>query len=328
MRRRDFIAALGSAVALGSVAARAQPQRIRRVGIIHGLLDSDPEQQGRVDAFRQHMQQLGWVEGEHIRYDSRATLGNLDNARRAAADLLKLAPDAVLASGAINVEALQSVSRTLPVVFVGLTDPVGSGLVQSLARPGGSTTGFTSFEYGLSIKWLELLKEIAPSVTNVAVLRQQGNTSGIGMWAAMQVAAPSLKLELSPIGVLDESEIERGIAAFARVSGGGLVIAIGGATIRHRGLISALASRHRLPAVYPNRYFATSGGLVSYGPDLLDQHRRAAGYVDRILKGTKPADLPVETPTKYQLVINSKAAKELGLTVPPTLLARADEVIE
>src|SRR5262245_41418504 len=328
MRRREFITGLGCTAALGATPARAQPQRVRRVGILHGLAETDPEQQSRVAAFQRQMQQLGWVEGEHIRYDSRAMFANPDNARRVAADLLKLSPDLILVSGSLNVEAVQSASRTMPIVFVGLTDPVGAGLVESLARPGGSTTGFASFEYELSIKWLELLKEIAPGVTRVGVLRQQGNSTGIGMWAAMQVAAPSLKLELKPIGVRDDSEIERGIAAFARGSDHGLVITVGGVTIRHRSLISALASRHQLPAVYPNRYFVTSGGLASYGPDLLDQYRRAAGYVDRILKGTKPADLPIETPTKYQLVINNKAAKALRLTVPPMLLARADEVIE
>jgi putative ABC transport system substrate-binding protein len=326
MRRRAFIIGLGSA--LGVAAARAQPRRVRRVGIIHGLVDTDEELQNRVAVFRQHMRELGWVEGEHIRYDSRATQANPENARRAAAELLKLSPDVVLATGSFNVEAMQNVSHAVPIVFVGLTDPVGAGLVESLARPGGSTTGFASFEYDLSIKWLELLKEIAPGVTRVGVLRQQGNSTGIGMWAAMQVAAPSLKLELKPIGVRDEPEIERGVAAFARGSAGGLVITVGGVTVRHRALIGAVASRHQLPAVYPNRYFVTAGGLVSYGPDLLDQYRRAAGYVDLILKGTKPADLPVETPTKYQLVINNKAAKGLGITVPPTLLARADEVIE
>jgi putative ABC transport system substrate-binding protein len=274
------------------------------------------------------MQRLGWVEGEHIRYDIRTTLATRDNARRAVADLLKLSPDIVITTGALFVEAVQSASPTLPIVFVGLTDPVGAGFVDSLARPGGSTTGFQSIEYGLSIKWLELLKEIAPGVTRVGVLRQPGLSTGIGMWAAMQVAAPSLKLELKPIDVRDEAEIERGIAAFARGSNGGLVVTVAGVAIRHRSLISASASRHQLPAVYPNRYFVTSGGLMSYGPDLLDQYRRAAGYVDRILKGTKPADLPVETPTRYQLVINNKAVKALGLTVPATLLARADEVIE
>jgi putative ABC transport system substrate-binding protein len=327
IRRREFITLLGGAAAWPLV-ARAQPQRIRRVGIIHGILETDPELQSRVAAFRQQMQQLGWVEGEHIRYENRPTQANADDARRAAAELVKLSADAVLATGSIIVEAMQSASRTTPIVFVGLTDPVGAGLVESLARPGGSTTGFASFEYGLSIKWLELLKEIAPGITRVGVLRQQGNSTGIGMWAAMQVAAPSLKLELTPIGARDESEVERGIGAFARGADRGLIVTVGGVTVRHRGLIGALAGRHKLPAVYPNHYFVTSGGLMSYGPDLNDQYRRAAGYVDRILRGTKPADLPVETPTKYLLVINNKTAKALGLEVPPTLLARADEVIE
>jgi len=325
--RRKFMTIAGGAAAWPLV-ARAQPQRIRRVVIVNGLVDTDQEYQNRIATFRQQMQQLGWMEGDNIRYDIRSALATPSSARRAAAEALKLSPDVVLTTGALFVEAVQSASLTTPIVFVGLTDPVGAGFVESLARPGGSTTGFASVEYGLSIKWLELLKEIAPSVTEVGVLRQQGLSTGIGMWAAMQVAAPSLKLELKPIGARDETEIERGIAAFARGANGGLVITVGGTMIQHRSLISALATRHRLPAVYPNRYFVTSGGLASYGPDLVDQHRRAAAYVDRILRGTKPADLPVETPTKYQLVINNKAVKALGLTVLPALLARADEVIE
>ena len=219
-------------------------------------------------------------------------------------------------------------TRTIPIVFAGLTDPVGAGFVESLARPGGNTTGFTSFEYGLSTKWIELLKEIAPRVTRVGVLREQGSSIGIGLWAAMQGAAPSLGMELRPIGVRNAPEIERGIAAFARGPNGGLIVTVSGLAIAHRDLISKLAARHQLPAVYPFRYFVTSGGLMSYGPDLVDQFRRAAGYVDRILKGEKPADLPVQAPTKYELVINLKTAKALGLEVPPTLLARADEVIE
>jgi ABC-type uncharacterized transport system substrate-binding protein len=328
MRRREFITGLGGAAAFSFATARAQPQRLRRVGILHGLTETDEETQSRAAAFRQGMQQLGWVEGENVRYESRLTLANVDNARRAAAELVRLSPDVVVATGTLNVEALQSASRALPIVFVGMTDPVGAGLVQTLARPGGSTTGFASLEYGLSIKWLELLKEIAPSVTRVGVLRQQGNPTGIGMWAAMQVAAPSFKMELRPIGVRDDAEVERGIAEFAHGFDGGLIVTVGGVIIRHRSKISALASRHRLPAIYPYRYFVTSGGLMSYGPDLNDQYQRAAGYVDRILKGANPADLPVQTPTKYQLVINKRAFKELGLTLPPTLLARADEVIE
>jgi putative ABC transport system substrate-binding protein len=222
---------------------------------------------------------------------------------------------------------MQGASRTLPIVFVGMSDPVGAGLVQSLARPGGSTTGFASVEYGLSIKWLELLKEIAPSVTRVGVLRQKGNPTGIGMWAAMQVAAPS-KVELWSIDARDDTEAERGIATFAHQPDRGLIVTVGGVIIRHRSKISALASRHRLPTIYPSRYFVTSGGLMSYGPDVNDQYRRAAGYMDRILKGTNPADLPVETPTRYQRVINNRIFKELGVIVPPSLLAGAEEVIE
>ena len=224
--------------------------------------------------------------------------------------------------------ALQRATRTIPIVFVGLTDPVGAGFVESLARPGGNTTGFTSFEYGLSTKWVELLKEIAPRVARVGVLRETGSSVGIGLWAAMQGAAPSLGMELRPIGARDASDIERGVAAFAGVPNGGLIVTVGGVSIRHRDLISTLAARHQLPAVYPFRYFVTGGGLISYGPDLIDQYRRTAGYVDRILKGEKPADLPVQAPTKYEMVINLKTAKALGLTVPSTLLARADEVIE
>ena len=329
MKRREFIALLGGAAAAWPFAVRAQQgQRVRRVGIIDGLIDTDQEAKSRLATFRREMQQLGWVEGQHVRYETRTTMANADLARRSAAELVELSLDVILATGAINVEAMQNANRMLPLVFVGLTDPVGAGFVESLARPGGSTTGFASFEYGLSVKWLELLKEVAPSVTRVGVLRQQGNFTGIGMWAAMQIAAPSLNVELRPIGARDAADIERGVAAFAREPNGGLIATVGGVTIRHRGLISALASRYQLPAVYPNRYFVISGGLMSYGPDLNEQYRRAAGYVDRILKGTKPADLPVETPTKYQLVINNKAIKALGLEVPPTLLARADEVIE
>ena len=225
-------------------------------------------------------------------------------------------------------EALQRATRTIPIVFAGLTDPVGAGFVESLSRPGGNTTGFTAFEYGISTKWVELLKEIAPRVTRVGVLREQGSSGGIGFWAAMQGAAPSLGMELRPIGARDAPEIERGIAAFARGPNGGMIVPIGGLTITHRDLISTLAARYQLPAVYPFRYFVTTGGLLSYGPDLKDQYRRAAGYVDRILKGEKPGDLPVQAPTKYELVINLKTAKALGLDVPQTLLARADEVIE
>ena len=334
MRRRNFITLLGGAAASSvswSRAARTQqPERMRRVGILFGSVEGDSDAQARHEAFRQAMQQLGWTEGRNVRYEQRSRSGGNINdvTRRSAAELVAFAPDVILASGSRNVEALQQATRAIPLVFAGLTDPVGAGFVESLARPGGNTTGFASFEYGLSTKWLELLKEIAPRVTRVGVPRESGSSIGIGLWAAMQGAAPSLGMELKPIGARDAPEIERGVAAFARAPNGGMIVTPGGISIAHRDLISALAARQQLPAVYPYRYFVTSGGLMSYGPDLIDQYRRAAGYVDRILKGAKPADLPVQQPTKYQLVINHKAAKTLGLTVPSTLLARADEVIE
>jgi putative tryptophan/tyrosine transport system substrate-binding protein len=272
---------------------------------------------------------LGWTEGRNVRYEYRSrSSGNVDVARRNAAELVALEPDVILVGGATNVEALQRATRTIPIVFAGLTDPVGAGFVESLARPGGNTTGLTSFEYGLSAKWVELLKEIAPRLTRAGVLREQGSSVGIGLWAAMQGAAPSLGIELRPIGARESSDVERGIAAFARGPNGGLVVTVGAIATRHRDLIVTLAARHQLPAVYPFRYFVTSGGLLSYGPDINEQYRRAASYVDRILKGEKPADLPVQAPTKYELVINLKTAKALGLDVPATLLARADEVIE
>ncbi len=329
LRRREFITLLGGAAAWPLVARAQQGERVRRIGILAGLAETDPEAQARDAAFRQALQQLGWTDGRNVRYEQRSRAGgNVDLARRNAAELVALAPDVILVGGATNMEALQPATRTIPIVFAGLTDPVGAGYVESLARPGGNTTGFTSFEYGLSAKWVELLKEIAPRVTRVGVLRPHGSSIGIGLWAAMQGAAPSLGMELRPIQVRDAPEIERGIAAFARGPNGGLIVTPGGLSIVHRSLISTLAARHQLPTVYPFRYFVTGGGLVSYGPELNDQYRRAAGYVDRILKGEKPADLPVQAPTKYELVINLKTAKVLGLDVPPTLLARADEVIE
>jgi len=300
------------------------------VGILAGVdIESDADLQARHAAFSQAMQQLGWIEGRNIRYDFRSRpVDKPDLVRRHVAELVALAPDVILVSGARNVEASQQATRTIPIVFVGLTDPVGAGYVEGLAQPGGNTTGFTAFEYGLSSKWVELLKETAPYVKRVAVFREQGSSIGIGLWAAMQGAAPSLGLELRPMGLRDVAEIERAVVAFAREPNGGLIVTPGGLAIGHRRLISALAVRHRLPAIYPFSYFVAGGGLLSYGPDLHDQFRRAAGYVDRILKGEKPADLPVQAPTKYELAINLKTAKALGLEVPATLLARADEVIE
>src|SRR5262245_46476564 len=329
LARRKFLAALGGAAVAWPLAARAQQgERLRRIGIVAGAAAaSDAETQANHAIFRQTLQQLGWTEGRNVRYEYRSRFsgsGGIDLARRNAAELVALEPDVILVVGATNMEALQRATRTIPLVFAGLTDPVGAGFVESLARPGGNTTGFTSFEYGLSAKWVELLKEIAPRVTLAGVLREQGSSVGIGLWAAMQGAAPSLGIELRPIGAREASDVEQGIAAFARRPNGGLIFMVGGVAIRYRELITTLAARHQLPAVYPVRYFVTSGGLLSYGPDVTDQYRRAAGYVDRILRGEKPADLPVQASTKYELVINLKTAKTLGIDVPPTLLARAD----
>jgi putative ABC transport system substrate-binding protein len=319
MRRRDFITLLGGAAAAWPFAAHTQEaQRIRRVGIISSIGESDLDTLAPHEAFRRSLQQLGWIEGRNVRFDSRfGTAVNPDLVRKSAAELLALSPDVILAAGSPNVGALQQANRNIPIVFAGVVDPVGGGLVQSLARPGGNTTGFIAYEYGLSVKWLELLKEIAPNVTRVGVIREATNSVGIGTWAAMQGAAPSLKVELSPIDVRDAGDIERLIATFAGGGpSGGLIVNATGLMIINRGLISSLAARHRLPAVYSFRYFVTGGGLISYGPDLVDAFQRAAGYVDRILRGEKPADLPVQAPTKYELVINRKAAKALGIEVP------------
>jgi len=330
MKRREFITLLSGAGLVWPLAVRAQQgERMRRVGFISGLSETDSEGRARYAAFRQTLQQSGWTEGRNVRYEYRARAGGgLELVRRYVAELVALAPDVILVNGTQNLEALQQATRSIPIVFVNLTDPVGAGFVESLARPGGNTTGFTSYEYGLSAKWVELLKEIAPRVTRVGVLRDNGNPSGIGMWAVMQFAAPTLGVELKSIGLRDVPEIERGVAAFARGPDSGMIVIPGSLTVAHRDSISALAARCRLPAVYPCRFFVDAGGLISYGPNIHEAYRSAAGYVDRILKGTKPADLPVQNPTKYELVINNKTAKGLGLTVPPTLLARVDEVIE
>ena len=326
MKRRTFIAALGG-LAASPLVARAQ-ERMRRIGVLTGGLETDPEIQARYGAFKQALQQLGWTEGTNLRIDYRwGSTGDSELVRRHAAELLALGPDLFFPAGSSNVGALQQVTRTVPIVFVNVVDPVGAGFVASLARPGSNITGFTSFEYGMSAKWLELLKQLAPNVTRVAILRDT-NQAGIGLLAAMQGVAPSLGIELSPLGVRDADQIARGIIAFAGGSNGGLIVTQSGFTITHRDLISKLATQYRLPAVYNTRAFVTDGGLISYGPDFVDQFRRAAGYVDRILKGEKTADLPVQAPTKYELVINLKTAKTLGLTIPPALLARADEVLE
>jgi len=329
MMRREFITLLGGAAAAWPLAARAQQgERMRRIGVLMNLAADDPESSAHLAAFLDGLQQLGWTDGRNVRIDTRWSASDPDRRRTYAAELVALAPDVILAYGGSGAGALQQATRTVPIVFAEVVDPVGAGLVASLARPGGNATGFSLFEYGISVKWLELLKQIVPNVTRAAVLRDPALTSGTAQLASIQGVAPSFGVELSPVNVHDAGEIERAVSAFARVSNGGLIVVANPLTTINRELIIALAARHRLPAVYPFRFFVTSGGLISYGPDIIDQYRRAAGYVDRILKGEKPADLPVQAPTKYELVINLKTAKALGLTVPDSLLARADEVIE
>jgi putative ABC transport system substrate-binding protein len=329
MKRREFIALLGGAAAVWPIAARAQQrERMRRIAVLSGLAADDQDNKVRLAAFQQRLQQLGWTDGHNVRIDYRFPAANAENYRKYAAELVALAPDVILAPGASLAHMLQA-TRTVPIVFVSVADPVGAGFVNSLARPGGNVTGFLLYEYGLSAKWLEMLKQIAPQTARVAVIRDStGIATGAGQFAAIQTAAPSVGVEVSPINVRAAGEIEHGVTAFARSSNGGLIVTGGPLMVAHRDLMVALAARHRLPAVYSGRLFVASGGLVSYGPDRVDQWRRAAGYVDRILRGEKPADLPVQAPTKYELVINLKTAKALGLDVPPTLLARADEVIE
>jgi len=300
---------------------------MRRIGVLVAVAD-DPEGQARVTAFVQALQELGWTVGRNVRIDIRWAAGDAERYRRYAAELVALAPDAILAGGGAVVPSLLQATRTVPIVFTQTPDPVGAGFVNSLARPGGNVTGFTVFEYGISAKWLELLKEIAPRVTRAAVIRDAAIASGTGQWGALQSVAPSFGVELSPVNMLDAGEIERAVAAFARSPNGGLILTGSALAIVHRDLIVTLAARYKLPAVYYDRHFVTAGGLISYGPNSIDPHRRAAGYVDRILRGEKPADLPVQAPTKYETVINLKTAKALGLEIPQTVLARADEVIE
>jgi putative ABC transport system substrate-binding protein len=330
MRRREFITLLGGAAAAWPVAVRAQQSdRVRRIGVFSGGQNPDsPDTQANLAAFLHVLQQLGWTDGRNVRIDYRWGLGIADNIRKYAAELAALGPDLILAAGTSTMAPLLQATRTVPIVFVNVADPVGAGFVDSLARPGGNATGFIQFEYSLSGKWLELLKEIAPGVTRAAVLRDPAITSGVGQFAIIQSVASSVGVEVSAVNVRDAAEIERAVAAFARSSNGGLIVTSSALAVVHRKLIIALAERHKLPAVYYRRYFVNNGGLISYGYDLADQYRRAAGYVDRILKGEKPADLPVQAPTKYELVINLKTAKALGIEVPPMLLARADEVIE
>jgi putative ABC transport system substrate-binding protein len=330
MKRREFITLLGGAAVAWPLAVRAQQaDKMRRIGVILPAAANDAEFQTWVGAFLQALAQLGWIIGNNVRIDIRWATANAADIRRHAAELAALAPDVILASGTSTVGPMLQATRTVPVVFPTVVDPVGAGFVDSLARPGGNATGFLLFEYSLGGKWLELLKQIVPGVTRVALLRDPASPSGIGQFGAIQAVAPSLGVEISPLNVQrDAGEIERAIAAFARAPNGGLILTASGMSIFHHDLIIKLAARHKLPAVYYERFFVAAGGLISYGPDRTDQFRKAAGYVDRILKGEKPADLPVEAPTKYELVINLKAAKALGLTVPPSLLSRADEVIE
>jgi ABC-type uncharacterized transport system substrate-binding protein len=330
MQRREFITLLGGAAAWPLAARAQQPERMRRIALFTNLAADDPEAQARNAAFLHALQQLGWTEGRNVRIDFRSGAGDADRNHQYASELVALGPDVILATGSPTVEPLRRATRDIPIVFVQITDPVGAGLVASLARPGGNITGFTNFEYGMSGKWLELLKEIAPRVTRSLVLREAGSVSGVGQLAAIQAVAPSFGVEPRPADVRDVGEIEHSITEFARDSSGdrGLVVTASGLAIIHRQLIVTLAARHMLPAIYPLRFYVPEGGLVAYGAETIDPYRRAAGYVDRILKGEKPADLPVQAPTKYELVINLKTAKALGLEVPPTLLARADEVIE
>jgi ABC-type uncharacterized transport system substrate-binding protein len=328
MRRREFISLLGGAAAWPLAAGAQQGERVRRIGVLMAQAANDPEGQARIAAFLQGLQELGWSVGRNLRIDIRWSAGNADDTHKYAAELVALAPDIILASTTPSVAALLQATRTVPIVFTVVADPVGAGFVDSLARPGGNATGFITFEYGLAAKWLELLKEIAPGTTRAAVLRDPAITSGIGQFAAIQTAAPSLGMEIVPVNVRDAGDIERAVATFARVGNGGLIATGGPLTQLHRDLIIMLTARHKLPAVYANRFFVADGGLMSYGSDLVGQHRPAARYVDRILKGEKPADLPVQAPTKYELVINLKTARALGLEVPASVLARADEVIE
>jgi putative ABC transport system substrate-binding protein len=332
MRRREFIVYAGSAVAAPQIwplATRAQQsERVRRIGVLLQAVKSDPESQIRIKAFVKELEQFGWTEGRNLQLDYRWAGGNSDDIRKHAADLVALAPDVLVAAGSATVGALQQSTRTVPIVFATVGDPVGAGFVESLARPGGNITGFAIFEYAIGAKWLELLREISPRTTRVAVLRDPSVATGPGQFGAIQTAAPSLRMEISPVNMRDASELGRALTAFAQSPNGGLIVSGTPLAQLHRNLIITLAARHKLPAVYFERFFVVDGGLISYGADFVDQYRRAGGYVHRILNGEKPADLPVQAPTKYELVINLKTAKALDLTVPPSLLARADAVVE
>jgi putative ABC transport system substrate-binding protein len=330
MRRREFIALLGSAAATWPpAAARAQQsERMRRIGVFQSQAADDVERQAYLAAFRKELERLGWADGRNIRIDYRWSAGNASDARKYATELVGLTPDLIFTSGSTSMPHLLQATRSVPIVFVLVSDPVGAGFVDSLARPGGNATGFISLEYTFGGKWLELLKEIAPSVTRVVVIRDPADPAGIGLFSAVQSAASPVGVELRPVNLVDVGEMDRAVAAFARGSNGGLIVTASSLAYVHRDAIIALVARHKLPAVYFARPFVTAGGLASYGPDVVDQYQRAAGYVDRILRGEKPGDLPVQAPTKYQLVINLKTAKVPGLTIPPSVLSRADEVIE
>ena len=329
MRRRDLFPLIGGAVAAWPLGVRAQqPDRPKRIGFLSNT-PADAQGQSGLAEFRETLQQLGWSDGNNVRIDVRWGENDFDRDRKYAAELVALAPDVIVAAGTLGVLALQKATRTVPIVFVRVSDPVGAGVVDSLAHPGGNTTGFMNFEYSLSGKWLELLKQVAPQVTRALVLRDAASPAGNGEFGALQAAAPAVGMELRPADTRDAASIERAVAAFAsNANAGGMIVTPSATVSGNRELIVELAARHKLPAVYPYRYMVTSGGLIAYGPDPIDMNRRAAGYVDRILKGEKPADLPVQAPTKFALVINLKSAKGLGLTVPPSLLASADEVIE
>jgi len=328
VRRREFIGLVGGAAAWPLALRAQQLERMRRIGVLMNLAADDPEGHARITAFAQGLQEAGWAAGRNVRIDYRWARGGANVMAKGAAELVALAPDVILAATSASVAALQQVTRTVPIVFVQVIDPVSAGFVESLPRPGGNATGFTVFDYGISAKWLELLKEISAHVTRAAVIRDPATAAQLGQVGAIQSVAPSLGIELRPVDAREAGDIERAVTAFARSGNGGLIVLSGGASLAHRELIVTLAARERLPAVYTDRVFVNAGGLISYDPNRLELYRRAAGYIDRILKGEKPADLPVQAPTKYELVINLKTAKALGLSVPESLLARADEVIE
>ena len=327
MRRREFLGILGCAAAW-PIASKAQPtERTRVVGVLTNLGPDDPEAKARITVFEKTLQQLGWAVGRDLKIEIRETGSDLDQLRRYAAELVALAPDVIISIGSVVLGPLQQATRTIPIVFVNVPDPVGAGFVQSMAHPGGNITGFSNFEYSMSGKWAELLKQIAPNATRALVLRDSSSAAGIGQFAAVRSIAQGLGIELTPSNVRDADEIERNVAVFARSGNGGVIVTAGG-TAAHRKLVISLVARYKLPAVYPYRYYAVDGGLITYGPNTREPVRRAAGYVDLILKGEKPADMPVQAPTEYELVINLKTAKALGLTIPQSLLATAEEVIE